>query len=235
MKHGDTNLIGYWMASLQDEDFCAPQELRGELASTVASTIADYLDSGIEVANYLGYSWCRYFCGASDSDMGSRELSDGVWSWPEGLSHYVRDHSVALPEEFIEHALTNGSHGTRDDGIIPTESDYRPSLKFWKKWCATQRSPLLAKRLHKMRADADARALSAERNENQQMVQELIDGHGLGDDACIWTGCEEKALADMKVCAQHSLGDVPSIAASNCYLLTPELLTQLLSEKKDAP
>ena len=36
--------------------------------------------------------------------MGSRDLTDGVWVWPEGLAHYVRDHGVVLPTSFIEHA-----------------------------------------------------------------------------------------------------------------------------------
>lgn len=33
-------------------------------------------------------------------------MSDGTWLWPEGLSHYVREHGVVLPEEFVVHALS---------------------------------------------------------------------------------------------------------------------------------
>jgi hypothetical protein len=36
--------------------------------------------------------------------MGCRDLTDGTWVWPEGLTHYVRVHHVALPASFLEHA-----------------------------------------------------------------------------------------------------------------------------------
>ena len=42
------------------------------------------------------------FAAASpDSEMGSSDLTDGVWLWPEGLAHYVEVHGLPLPEEFI--------------------------------------------------------------------------------------------------------------------------------------
>jgi hypothetical protein len=31
------------------------------------------------------------------------ERTDGFFLWPEGLAHYVRDHSVRLPDEVISH------------------------------------------------------------------------------------------------------------------------------------
>jgi hypothetical protein len=33
--------------------------------------------------------------------MGGRDLTDGVWMWPEGLAHYVERHAVRLPDEFV--------------------------------------------------------------------------------------------------------------------------------------
>jgi len=48
-----------------------------------------------------GVSTCR-FCGHQN---GALELSDGVWYWPDGLVHYVTEHDVRLPSEFVEHAL----------------------------------------------------------------------------------------------------------------------------------
>ena len=50
----------------------------------------------------MGYSFCRFACGTPDEEMGSIDLYDGVWVWPEGLAHYVECHSVCLPDEFIE-------------------------------------------------------------------------------------------------------------------------------------
>jgi hypothetical protein len=30
-------------------------------------------------------------------------LTDGVYLWPEGLAHYVREHSVTLPADVLAH------------------------------------------------------------------------------------------------------------------------------------
>jgi hypothetical protein len=49
----------------------------------------------------LGWSECR-ICGAEN---GSGERVDGSYLWPDGLAHYVRDHAVRLPREFIVHVL----------------------------------------------------------------------------------------------------------------------------------
>lgn len=65
--------------------------------------VAAYLDCGQEHAAYKGSSTCR-ICGRSN---GSRDFTDGTYLWPEGYSHYVRDHKVKPPQEFIDHALRN--------------------------------------------------------------------------------------------------------------------------------
>lgn len=67
--------------------------------------LADYLRNGRVVASYMGNSWCRFECGVFDWEMGCKDLSDGVWLWPEGLVHYIEVHNVSLPQEFIFHAL----------------------------------------------------------------------------------------------------------------------------------
>ncbi len=65
--------------------------------------LAAYLDAGERVETFFGYSWCRFGCD-NHSEMGTADLSDGVYLWPEGLSHYVRVHKVRLPEAFARHA-----------------------------------------------------------------------------------------------------------------------------------
>jgi hypothetical protein len=65
----------------------------------------------------MGQSSCR-FCGA---DNGALEYSDGVYQWPEGLAHYVSDHSVRLPGEFVAHAVE------RLDSLESSS----PSLDWW--------------------------------------------------------------------------------------------------------
>jgi len=42
-------------------------------------------------------------------DMGELEMSDGIYVWPDGLAHYIEEHNVRLPEEFVAHVLREGS------------------------------------------------------------------------------------------------------------------------------
>jgi hypothetical protein len=39
--------------------------------------------------------------------MGSWDLSDGEWVWPQALAHYVQRHWVYLPEEFVDTMRSN--------------------------------------------------------------------------------------------------------------------------------
>jgi hypothetical protein len=61
--------------------------------------VADHLRRGFVARAYLGKSRCR-LCG---EPVGSLELSDGVFIWPDGLVHYVETHGVRLPGRFVEH------------------------------------------------------------------------------------------------------------------------------------
>lgn len=49
----------------------------------------------------FGFSTCR-LCGIHN---GSAEFTDGVYVWPEGFAHHLREHGVKPPDvEFIKHA-----------------------------------------------------------------------------------------------------------------------------------
>jgi hypothetical protein len=102
-----------------------------------------YLRSGASIMEYLGYSYCRFLCGAPGREMGGSELSDGVWLWPEGLAHYVEEHLIRLPGELVEHARRNnfqipprlsawepfpreGGSGARRTASSPPRSTRRP-------------------------------------------------------------------------------------------------------------
>jgi hypothetical protein len=76
-----------------------PAEQRGVVA---------YLRAGQEWIQFRGWSYCRFNCGIAPSALGDRDLTDGVWVWPEGLAHYVQVHSVRLPDEFIDHMRSQG-------------------------------------------------------------------------------------------------------------------------------
>ena len=62
--------------------------------------VASYLRAGREWEQWRGDSWCRFLCGAS---MGYRDLTDGTYVWPEGFAHYIEEHAVRPPQEFIDH------------------------------------------------------------------------------------------------------------------------------------
>jgi len=61
--------------------------------------VVSYLVRGRTLEQYRGLSPCR-FCGVY---LGSKELTDGTYCWPEGLAHYLAAHDVRLPDEFVTH------------------------------------------------------------------------------------------------------------------------------------
>ena len=67
--------------------------------------IIRYLRNGAEHIQFRGWSYCRIGCWRSI--LGTKDLTDGVWVWPEGLAHYVARHGVRLPDEFVAHARRN--------------------------------------------------------------------------------------------------------------------------------
>ena len=95
-----------------------------------------YVDGGIEVAVCMGYSTCRC-CDIADEEMGSRDLTDGTWVWPEGLSHYLRVHKLPLPNAFLQtmhencHAVPILQQRERQGGWT---TDY--DFTFWHTWTA---------------------------------------------------------------------------------------------------
>ena len=68
-------------------------------ASSERRLVTDFLERCTRVNQYRGLSECR-FCGQMN---GSAEMTDGVYCWPEGLAHYVHEHEVRLPDEFVMH------------------------------------------------------------------------------------------------------------------------------------
>jgi hypothetical protein len=99
----DLTAVGYWRSDEQP-DLPRPEQFVGTLQEELRDNLSRYLASGVEFADWMGYSHCRFACGTPDRAMGNRDLTDGVWVWPEGLSHYVCVHSVMPPKEFLQHA-----------------------------------------------------------------------------------------------------------------------------------
>ncbi len=59
-----------------------------------------YLRAGKDAVQWRGYALCR-LC-AERVPLGACDLTDGEWVWPEGLEHYVEEHGICLPDEFID-------------------------------------------------------------------------------------------------------------------------------------
>lgn len=91
--------VGYWR-SPEDQRWPDPAELVDpNWDPDERSAVCDYLQRGFVARAYLGKAACK-LCGEA---TGSRELSDGVFIWPEGLAHYVGHHSVRLPMRIMDH------------------------------------------------------------------------------------------------------------------------------------
>jgi hypothetical protein len=125
-------LIGYW----NDEEniypyYPLPQNLEKYVVgnafdSAVEKIICDFLKSGDETNFYRGSSKCR-IC---RKPLGSHERTIGDWIWPDGLDHYVSEHKIILPFEFLsiipDIDITKQNYNT----ISQTSIDD----SFWKEW-----------------------------------------------------------------------------------------------------
>src|SRR5690348_6376817 len=97
--------IGFWRSQERPISFPHPRELIDHnWDSEERMAVADYLSRGVSLRGYFGYSYCRLPDGPPEEEMGTDDLTDGEWIWPEALAFYVRNYSVRLPETFISHA-----------------------------------------------------------------------------------------------------------------------------------
>lgn len=105
VSHGDPGQLayGFWCdASPEGERLPNPRFLVDPTWDHAErERVASALDVGREVASYKGWANCR-LCGKS---IGSRDLTDGVYVYPDGLSHYVREHAVQVPDDMRARAL----------------------------------------------------------------------------------------------------------------------------------
>jgi hypothetical protein len=215
--------VGYWITGLGDEKLPAPQELVGVMPADQGARLADYLAAGMTQASYLGNSWCRFGCGIDSGPMGSRDLTDGKWVWPEGLAHYVREHQVVLPDEFVAQALSRGTpvvagriervfawaaqHARRPDKPAETEEPEEPEdYTFWYDWCASRRSPQTLQRLRQARQRAESLMASDAAAERAKAIESALAQHGISEANCLQKNCRQKALTGTYLCVEHYLG-----------------------------
>ena len=95
-------LIGYWRSE-REPDWPDPHDfIDATWDSEARHVVIHYLQGGTIAAAYRGLSPCR-ICGAHN---GANLLTDGTYAWPDGLVHYVVEHRLRLPTEFVDHAVS---------------------------------------------------------------------------------------------------------------------------------
>lgn len=103
-KSRPVRAIGYWRSQWQP-DLPNPLDfVDRDWSPAERDRVIDHLDGGQEFAAWRGISNCR-FCNRMN---GSRCLTDGIFVWPEGFSHYLREHGVRPDEEFVRWVLERG-------------------------------------------------------------------------------------------------------------------------------
>jgi hypothetical protein len=148
VSSSEMRMIGMWWVNLD-----MPESLLGfpDPASLVApdwekkrrDRVVDYLRKGHTLAAYMGFSYCRFEdCRYPERNrLGTRDLTDGQWVWPEGLWHYVADHNVRLPDAFVANAAAH-------DFVVPKVTQDTPvsvDVQFWLRWVAENSSQPPAK------------------------------------------------------------------------------------------
>lgn len=94
-------LIGFWRNE-QHPEYPSPADwVDAGWDDEERHAVWHYLASGTMLHAWMGFSPCR-MCG---KDNGALDFTDDTYVWPEGLAHYVYDHDIRLPGEFVEHAL----------------------------------------------------------------------------------------------------------------------------------
>jgi hypothetical protein len=97
------NAIGYWHSF---ENPKAPEPawfIDHNWSIEEKEKVINHLKNGQIIRSWMGFSWCRFRC--KNDGLGAADLTDGTYIWPEGLSHYLENHGVRLPQEFVEHVL----------------------------------------------------------------------------------------------------------------------------------
>ena len=130
-------LVGYWASANDSSGYPHPRDfVEPGWKAAIKHKIVNYLRSGVFFRGFWGFDECLLDEKREPRDMGSKELTDGVYLWPEGLAVYVSDYDVRIPEEFCEHMVNS-------DFKIPQLEllESKPSIdcQFWKTWAADNR------------------------------------------------------------------------------------------------
>ena len=120
--------IGYWQSYTQPFLPSPGNSVKNYYNTQQIYDYTKILNSSKMVAgNQMGFSWCRFRCG--EINMGNKEFTNGIYIWPEGLVHYVNDHNIILPNEFL---MSISSEFVN----INLEFGYEIDYTFWINYCS---------------------------------------------------------------------------------------------------
>jgi hypothetical protein len=95
--------IGYWKEKYIDETLPDPKEYIFSWNAEEKEKIIKYLKEFSSVSKqWRGFSTCR-ICNILN---GTKCMTDGTFTYPEGYLHYIESHGVVPPQEFIDHVLS---------------------------------------------------------------------------------------------------------------------------------
>ena len=100
-KNPPVTLIGYWEGDTEPGWPRVTDFVDEHWDEAERRLVVSYLEQGRIPWAQAGISRCR-LCGKAN---GSAERTDGVYIWPEGLAHYVREHGVRPPVSVIRHII----------------------------------------------------------------------------------------------------------------------------------
>lgn len=132
----DLYAIGYWAEEGNSLKLPHPIGLidpgwHGSLGND-RDKITHYLQAGFIQSVEMGHSYCRFDTGIPDFLMGSHNLTDGIWVWPEGLWIYFRYFYIKLPDRFIDTIKSLNFMIPND--ISPDIDDVDWDFELWLNW-----------------------------------------------------------------------------------------------------
>lgn len=123
--------IGYWYSTYEPY-LPHPIASRSRRDPPTRDAVRAHLQRGEEWMAFAGHSYCR-LCDRNDATMGSCDLTDGVWIWPQGLTHYVDAHDIELPGAFLDHVASGYRIDERQLALL-RELRASISLERWLAW-----------------------------------------------------------------------------------------------------
>ena len=77
------------------------QEMQNKYHPQIKEMVIDHFKKGFTLVQYKGISNCR-ICGKW---VGSANLTDTFYMWPSRCEHYIEEHNVRIPEQFVNHVF----------------------------------------------------------------------------------------------------------------------------------